>query len=328
MSQVLNTLMGVAAGGLSNAIGYGVDKLTGVGKAQAKDQVEQQGKLSAQQLAFNKEAAEHQQKLNLDMWHATGYGEQRKQLEAAGLNPALMYGGAGAPGQATGGATQGVGGGNASDESSRAAIGLSRAQMGLQMQMQEAMINKTNAEAENIKENTTTTTSTRDVLLANMTEAGRAQFMENAKTRWAMLDEQTKGEKTFEWHYLYGEADIYRESLFNKEVMTAIQKTIAETGNAEASAALNNEKAQIVLAELLNATMIAKAAEQNANTNVYNAATQRADAKAKAIEAQYRIDRPTVQQIVGNMMNDVMKTQEMILNAADKKYGTKIGKAK
>ena len=61
------------------------------------------------QARYNKEAANYSQELAKDMWNYTGYENQRAQMEAAGLNPALMYGSGGGGGQSTsGGSQQGV----------------------------------------------------------------------------------------------------------------------------------------------------------------------------------------------------------------------------
>ena len=51
----------------------------------------------ALQAKYNKEQADYSQQLALDMWNKTNYEEQVKHMQAAGLNPALLYskGGAG-----------------------------------------------------------------------------------------------------------------------------------------------------------------------------------------------------------------------------------------
>lgn len=70
------------------------------------------------------------------MWEATGYGAQKGQMQAAGLNPGLMYGMSGGGGQTAQVAPGNVSGGNASGHSGEAMgmammasqIGLMRAQ--------------------------------------------------------------------------------------------------------------------------------------------------------------------------------------------------------
>ena len=51
---------------------------------------------------WNKEAAAQSQEYAKEMFDYTGYESQVKQMKAAGLNPALMNGGSGSPGQAHG----------------------------------------------------------------------------------------------------------------------------------------------------------------------------------------------------------------------------------
>ena len=58
----------------------------------------------ALQNQWNKEAAEQSQQYAKEMFDYTGYENQVKQMKAAGLNPALMNGGAGSAGQASAGA--------------------------------------------------------------------------------------------------------------------------------------------------------------------------------------------------------------------------------
>lgn len=58
----------------------------------------------ALQNEWNKEAAAQSQQYAKEMFDYTGYENQVKQMEAAGLNPALMNGGGGSAGQASAGA--------------------------------------------------------------------------------------------------------------------------------------------------------------------------------------------------------------------------------
>lgn len=55
-----------------------------------------------QQNKWNKEAAAQSQEYAKEMFDYTGYENQVKQMKAAGLNPALLNGGSGTPGQAHG----------------------------------------------------------------------------------------------------------------------------------------------------------------------------------------------------------------------------------
>ena len=68
----------------------------------------------ALQFGYNSMMQQQGQRNNKEMWDYTNYEKQRKHMEAAGLNPALMYGQGGGGGASTSGAqgnaTSAVGG--------------------------------------------------------------------------------------------------------------------------------------------------------------------------------------------------------------------------
>ena len=53
------------------------------------------------QVEAQKQLTDYNMKKQLEMWEATGYEAQKKQVEKAGLNPGILYGGSGAGGQTT-----------------------------------------------------------------------------------------------------------------------------------------------------------------------------------------------------------------------------------
>jgi len=82
--------------------------LTGIGQAQR--QYHRQKKLNVQQYGHQRMLNQQGHDLQMDMWNKTNYRAQMEHMKAAGLNPALMYGSAGAPGTTgsqTGGSAQG-----------------------------------------------------------------------------------------------------------------------------------------------------------------------------------------------------------------------------
>ena len=92
------------------AIGGGIMGLFGGGGSSRKDQeklmdraweYEKEG--MGLQYQYGQQAAEEEQRRNMEMWNDTNYEAQRKHLEAAGLNPGLMYGNGGAQGASTAG---------------------------------------------------------------------------------------------------------------------------------------------------------------------------------------------------------------------------------
>lgn len=114
-------------------------------------QLKQQKALNAQQVESQKEMAQYNHGMQLDMWEKTGYGAQKKQMEDAGLNSALLYGGGGGGGQTVGGmGGSGASGGSAADAAATQNAGT---QSGMAM-MQGAMMK---AQIENINANTAKT---------------------------------------------------------------------------------------------------------------------------------------------------------------------------
>lgn len=130
---------------IGQAIGAGLGLATA--KWQDKRQVEQQQKLQDIAMQGSKEMGKFNQGLALDMWEKTNYEAQRKQMEKAGLNVGLMYGGGGAGGGTTSTPTGSMGSASASGGSGEVGMGM---QMGLAAEMQKAQI-------ENLKANTTKT---------------------------------------------------------------------------------------------------------------------------------------------------------------------------
>lgn len=103
-------LMGSLAGPV---IGAGIGMATA--GWQDKRQLRQNEKLLAQQRKSDLNMMHHQQAMAMKYWEDTNYSSQLKQMEKAGLSPALMYGGSGQGGSLmqpnAGSGSQGVGSG-------------------------------------------------------------------------------------------------------------------------------------------------------------------------------------------------------------------------
>ncbi len=99
------------------------------------------------ELQYNNQRQLNQQghDLQFDMWNKTNYGAQKRHMMDAGLNPALMYGSAGASGT-----TGSQSGGSASMGSSQQGkvMDLQNALVGAQIKSLEAKANSDNANAE------------------------------------------------------------------------------------------------------------------------------------------------------------------------------------
>lgn len=99
---------------------------------------------------YNRSAADYSQQLAKDMWEYTGYGNQKRQMEEAGLNPALLYGGGGGGGQTSSGGSMS---GPSSIQPMALQVGLQAQQQMAQTELIKAQTNK--VKAETLKQSTT-----------------------------------------------------------------------------------------------------------------------------------------------------------------------------
>lgn len=138
MPGLLGTLAGPA---ISTALGLALQGHND------RRQLRQQDKLNRQQLGIDLQKMEAQKKNQLEIWEATGYQGQMRQLNEAGLNPGLLYGMGSGGGQSMGAGAPGVG-------AAKAPIGgaeiLSMQLMGAQKELIQAQTAKTEAEATKI----------------------------------------------------------------------------------------------------------------------------------------------------------------------------------
>lgn len=108
---------------------------------------QQAKKMQALQIKGSKELTDYNRRSQFQMWLDTNFPAQVAQAEAAGLNPGLLYSGAGG-----GGATTGSGGGalpTAGTQKSAEPMGM-QVLTTAQLKLIEAETNKTNAEAQKI----------------------------------------------------------------------------------------------------------------------------------------------------------------------------------
>lgn len=105
----------------------------------------QQEALTDIQMRAQKDMAKYNQELAMKTWEETNYNAQKEQMEKAGLNIGLMYGGGGA-----GGGTVNSGGGGSAG-SGTADGGVARTGMGMQLASQIALLK---AQKDNLDANT------------------------------------------------------------------------------------------------------------------------------------------------------------------------------
>lgn len=134
---------------IGQTIGQGMGLM--LGAINDDRQYAQQGRLSRQQLAIDKQMTDYQNMRQLEMWKKTGVVGQMEQLRKAGLNPGLIYGMSGAGGGTTGGGAASSHGANAPTGGGEAiamgGMGLQTAMLSAQMKLIEAQTEKTKAEA-------------------------------------------------------------------------------------------------------------------------------------------------------------------------------------
>lgn len=263
----------LAAAG-SQAVGMGMNWVDEAlfGKKRRKNQLEQQQKLTDIQTNANKELAEYGMGISKEMFEATGYAAQRRQMEEAGLSPGLMYGQAG-----QGGSTMAVGAGSASgsqasDEMAQKqaatqmqGMGLQSAMLASQIQVNKAQANKLNAEAELSGAKTKTEDQIRDILAENMKQGGMAQWYANLESEVKRNPPLKENESIMFRNEVYNVyTGFQKTSYWNQEVTNGLLKSAAEINNIDMSTLLTDKKVQGYWQELANATKEADAAEMQA----------------------------------------------------------------
>lgn len=166
-----------------------------------KDQIKQQQKLQDQQIKGQKELNNFNQELGMKNWRETNYSAQREQMQKAGLNIGMMYGGTQSGGQ-TMNAGGSVAGAQAEDQgkASREMAG-----MGVQTAMQMALME---AQKENIEADTD----------LKKVDAGKKAGIDTTKaeSETGLLNVQTEN------------AQIQQEILNYEKAIKAIEANVAE----------------------------------------------------------------------------------------------------
>lgn len=139
-------ILGMIAGtALSTAAQYGANALTNNQNNATK--YKQYEKIGKKQMEFNNEQRGYDLEWQKRFAHEAGYGLQVETMKEAGLNPAMMYGGAGNPGGNSMPATQL----NVPDQSTemQAPNIMQAEQMGMQIQLLKAQTDNINADTYN-----------------------------------------------------------------------------------------------------------------------------------------------------------------------------------
>lgn len=306
------------AGIIDSAIGAGMGMV--FAGANDKRQYTQQKKLQDLQIRGNKEMADYNKGLALDMWNETNAKAQRKHLEDAGLNVGLMYNGSGA-----GGATSSAGGGGSVSGAMAPSGSGSEAQLGLtqiaQLKLMEAQTNKTNAEAEKIAgvdtANTVADTTVKTQSIENLIQSAKTdkerQTLINAQGRVedikAILATETyeDAKTTVVWNAQRAIADARKAQAEGIVAQSTIMDAV-KTIKAEAiGAVLDNAKTQKEMKEI--DAKITNMQEQIRQGDVKNA--------IETFRAEIQAEYPSIMQTSGKMINDLLLIVEKIGLDAD-----------
>lgn len=149
--------MPVGALGMA-AIGGGIDLFSNLitGDINDKRQREQQEELMRMQRQNDMQMTEYNMQKQLEFWEKTGYGPTVEQMKKAGLNPALLYKGAGGGGSTALNTVSGSAPSapNSPIEAPNLGMGMELALLKAQKENIEANTNKTKTEEQNIAANT------------------------------------------------------------------------------------------------------------------------------------------------------------------------------
>lgn len=264
ISQLANTagnsLAGGLGGSLGSQLGYALGNLTGYNERLRKDQINQQQKLTDMQQRSNSQLMGESYEHQLDMWNKTNYPAQVEQLKKAGLNPALMYGHAGAGGT-TGGGNASVGAGDAANTAATQNANTQQTMGGLAMMKASSEIDLNKAQAEKLRADAQTSNELRPWTTEETKQRGKSTWYDNQRKAW---ENEGGSNATSTKNAKYGEGGISATGLYNLQKVAELTETNAKAGNQDAQALLTNKKAMGYFTELLNETKRADAAATQA----------------------------------------------------------------
>lgn len=234
-----------------------------------KQQEKQQNKLNKDQVKYQKELGRFNQELAMETWEKTNYTAQREQMEKAGLNVGLMYGGQGHGGTTSGGqAAGGVTGGQANPNS----LG-----MGLEAGLSAI---RAKAEIENIKANTekqkaeTAKTAGVDTASTEASINAIKQSTQNAEMQAKILEYEQQLKSIEANKANLTQAEIVQQT------QIATQKLADEARSAKVKGAIDEATAENLIrqAELINTETATKIASGKAGIEQTKAATEQTKA--------------------------------------------------
>lgn len=254
-------VLGLIAGGLQ--IAGAAKNVLGIGRKETEErQLQYEKDKMSYQAYLNRVQGLYGNELAKSMWDYTNYENQRKHIEAAGLNPALMYGNGGGGGATSqGGNADGVSMG----QTDAIAMGIQLRQMESQTALNLAQSEKVEAEAEKIKaeetktEEETTLTKILQGLKTNEADKVFREVQGIIQDNRKKLAEANVAEATQETQIQKLEKDLeaVKEGINNIKAKTDTEKELQNKIREEAWAIAENVK---------NGRITAEAARQQAET--------------------------------------------------------------
>lgn len=251
---------GVAA---ASALGSSI-----AGKKRQKRALAQQKDLNKESYEYGEMAADNALERQLVLNESENYQNKVEDAKEAGLSVGLLYGGGGIGGSGGGRASQGSGGNGVGvpeeqQQFDAAALGLEAQRIRIDQRLAKAEVEKTEAETENLKEQTATSMELTPIQNVLMNQQAMSQWIDNVRK---LYENEGGGDKEYYSGDESGYQTIIKEAgNFNRQQAADIAKALSETEKNKAAAELNTEKKQGYWQELLNAT-------KNANNDEIKAA--------------------------------------------------------
>lgn len=254
-------VLGLMAGGLQ--VAGAAKNVFGIGRKETEErQMQYEKDKMSYQAYLNRMQGLYSNELAKSMWDYTNYENQRKHIEAAGLNPALLYGGGGGGGATSqGGNADGVSMG----QSDAIAMGIQLRQMESQTALNLAQSEKVEAEAEKIKaeetktEEETTLTKILQGLKTNEADKVFREVQGIIQDNRKKLAEANVAVATQETQIQKFEKDL-------EEVKASIDNINAKTDTEKELQNKIREEAWAIAENVKNGRITAEAARQQAET--------------------------------------------------------------
>lgn len=295
----ISAAIGAGAGLFGSVAQRGIESVFGIDRN--KEQLEQQQKLTEMQEGSNRRLMNESFALQKEMYdHSYDKNkplQQMKNLQEAGLNPALMYGLGGQGGTTGGAGTSNVGGGQAANAAemrqAEEGMAMQKARLISELKVNDSIAEKNKADAEQAREAATTESGQRNILIEKMRQEGISSWLENVRTNFLNeYDPREDGENEMELSRnaeLNISTAIQKSGGFSREAAMTIAKTEAEAGNELMQKILTEEKAVNYWRELLNETIKANAAASHAEAAHKQAANDAVKAAAIKLSTEWDV---------------------------------------